>query len=296
MNLFRRVLQAFLPAPAPVNQHFSPPPALSRPPSPPLPRITTSFRNLAQQREDEELQSLRGRVQVLILEKEVLEADRDAAWADTVSLRANLAELNRVHERLGDEINRGHPPGAPYKGPLDSVRLQREMHEQLRENLSGQLVDLAGRMEETTSTIAFLEGELRKRGIPVKYNQAPLIDVEGGGEMPEQADEVITDNVQELAYRLVSIWFEGRHYWDMARGEDRIKAPIADQDFLAKMRSGEQAFIAGDTLVADFRVITYRRLNGEVYGEFSVEKVKRVIHPDEQVSLAAAETLEVAHV
>jgi hypothetical protein len=158
--------------------------------------------------------------------------------------------------------------------------------------------------EEMTGRIAILETRVRELG---GGEQLALIEhAEPADDQVDYGEEELSNKVQELAYRLVGIFFDGdgpgrRHSWVMERqvGEsfERVKVPIADAEFVKHVHDGQHTFIAGDTLVGDFRVVTLRHTKtGALRVEYrSVERVKRIVHPDEPLSLDLKPAEEVAH-
>lgn len=213
-------------------------------------------------------------------------------------LRAQIADRNLRKAEHDLEVALSNLNIATTAGNSLAKQLdeERSRHETLRE----QLVETASALEEANARIAVLETEQRA----ATDEQAALIysPVEKGGAPPAADEEVISDTTIEAAYRLVGVFFEGRHHWHLARGEnDRIKAPIHDKAFLDRMNRREVSFTPGDTLLAIFHVITFRTESGDVYADYTVEKVVDVIHADQQLELPqgkeeARETEEVGTV
>ena len=219
-----------------------------------------------------EIVHLRNQAAIARLDLAIAEVDRDTYVQSSVELPETVFRLRAHRDLLDSQLH-------------DAAARERELLEQI---------------EEQTTRITYLEVALREASEAVSRinaaggTQTSFAPPEAGGESPIAGDVVISDLVQELAYRLVGIYFEGRHHWLLSREDIQVKAPIHDKEFLERMRRGEEKFIAGDTLLADFRVVSFRASDGAIYAEHSVEKVKRIIHPDEQVALPLA--AEVAHV
>lgn len=257
----------------------------------------------------------------------------------TARLQHALIELDNANARtrgavsflheLEKEIAATHPPGEEYVDALQSLRFQRERAEAalvraqeeieitsrevvvLRRRIDEQnreVLDLSGQLEETTSTIAVLQKRVRELG----GEQLPLVDppVAKDENPAGEEEEEVSNRIQELAYRLVGIFFDDdgpgrRHHWLMERtiGEsvERVKVPIADAKFIERVAAREHTFVCGDTLVGDFHVVTFRRkTTGAMRVEYrSVDHVKRIVHPDEPLSLdlkPEPKPEEVAHV
>jgi hypothetical protein len=265
-----------------------------------------------------ELHDLRNRLQAALLEKEEL-FKRAAKYQDrTLQLEAET-DLNR--SLLADAAKREQMLVAAADREVVKLRIDRDQWREGAEQLCqhrdllqeridtllAENIGLAGQIEETTSTIAVLEARVRELA---GGEQLSLVDPPSDDEPQEEPAEVeLSDKVQELAYRLVGIFFDGdgpgrRHSWLMERtvGEsiERVKVPIADPAFIKSVHDRAQSFGAGDTLVGEFRVITWRNpKSGALRVEYrAVEKVSRIVHPDQPLTLdfAAVAEPEVAHV
>lgn len=197
------------------------------------------------------------------------------------------AELGAVLEK----IQQLAAAGAEVSDELTEERARREM---LREQLS----DAAAMLEEANARNAVLEQQLRDLGETdeqLALLHAPATDTDAGGVIPNLQGKVVAKSRQMGAvYRLIGLFFEGRHFWLFSIGEQRIKAPINDKDFIDRMHRHEVAFAAGDAIRCDVVVTTYRTAAGDLYAEYVIEKVYAVIPPAQQVPLI--ETAEVASV
>jgi hypothetical protein len=267
---------------------------------------------------EEELHALRNQVQGARLERDLAIDDRARYYELSVDLGNKLAAVEGHRDLLEAQLRAATASAERAQGELEiasaelvAVRRDRDQWktgaEQIREHrdlLQARVEIVTGQLEETTGTIAILQARVRELG----GEQLALVDPPPAEEDSGQdyGEEELSNKVQELAYRLVGIFFDGdgpgrRHSWLMERtvGEsiERVKAPIADADFMKRVHDREQSFGAGDTLVGDFRVITWRHTKtGALRVEYrSVEKVTRIVHPDEPLSLDLQPVPEVAH-
>lgn len=111
---------------------------------------------------------------------------------------------------------------------------------------------------------------------------------------PDAEDALLTDSTSEDAYRLVGVWFEGRHFWELTRDNKRIKVPVLDADWLKDVRDRKFLFGAGDSVRVLMRTMTFEPADGgDLYVKQSVVKVLEVKPPAQQQALVAG--AEVAH-
>lgn len=73
-------------------------------------------------------------------------------------------------------------------------------------------------------------------------------------DMPELADQVITETEYRAVLRLVSITFREGNKWKFSDGDSQFWAPVADLAFLDRVARNEETFTSGDRLVVTLRV------------------------------------------
>ena len=178
------------------------------------------------------------------------------------------------------------------------VRLEDELEASRKRITALQLgkVDLAEALEEAMNAIAVLKAQLAEAGWT--NHQLTILHAPGEGADenadPPAGDTRVGEAIVQRAYRMIGLFFEGRHFWWFARGEERIKASIHDKGFLERMARREVTFLAGDTMVAKLRVAKYRTPEGATYeAEHSVEEVLRIVQPDQQIEIPQEEVADV---
>ncbi len=219
-------------------------------------------------------------------------------FTPTVDLREQVDRLQSERNTLIADLAALHKQNAELEGELKAARIEvdrakyvaqsniigRDEAERAARRMAEQLLETSAALEEANARIATLEAQLRDRD---EDAQLALIHAPAGDEEPAQPaeDEVISDITAVFAYQIRGLFFEGRHHWELARGEERVKAPINDKHFLDEMAARKVFFAAGDALRADMHIVTYRKPAGEVYVKYSVEKVLQILPPDQQKSL-----------
>jgi hypothetical protein len=223
------------------------------------------------------------RIQELENENAILAADFARASAE--ALDASIALLDaRKHKALFDLT-------------LDSLRnvnerISRELAvERLRSSeLADRLAEAhklheehATALEEANSRIALLEEAARRLSDEdEEEQQLALMNSPASKGEPEtvQIDEGHIDGV----CRLIGIYFEGRHFWELAFGKTKIKAAITDKTFLERMEKREVTFARGDAIRCRIKYVT-TRCGDDVDAKFTIEQVLEIVSPEQQLKL-----------
>jgi hypothetical protein len=210
--------------------------------------------------------------------------------ADVALTRA----LESAHElRLVEsDVRRHQPPNVPYAGILASLEAQRTFASQLLKSSIDLAEDQAESIEELTTANSKLMADIERirNGEQLQLVTAP----EPASDEERHAlleDMLVSDSTGEEVWRVVSVYFAGRHdkRWTLERDEERIEVPIVDREWLDKVRDRAQLFGAGDVL----RVLMYTRSfisggTGKAYTLREVKKVIAVIQPAEQIEMPIA--------
>jgi uncharacterized protein YoxC len=278
MNFLQRILSPFLP-PAPDCGH------------------------------EAEIHKLRNELLAARLARQLVEKS-EAAYRSQILLErdahtAHVQDLNALHEAFtaerSAEIERQHAELTEARRMIQEHRTDIVGLLEENDGFRQRERELAGQLEEAQSTIAVLTTRVRELGGNVE--QLPLTaggETDPASEVPEGDDQEITNQVIELAFRLVGVFFDDgpgrRHNWIMERGAERAKVPIVDKGFIERVAKREISFGAGDTLVGDFHVITWLRTNGDVDVEYrTCDVVKRIIAPDVQTEIPMEVASAAAH-
>lgn len=197
---------------------------------------------------------------------------------------------------------------------LTAARLARQEAVAERYRLAAELAESEARFEVVVTEKRSIEAaaarleELlaatERKAAPAEHQielvSSPARNDEEDAQPADASEEELSNKVLPMAFRLVGIYFdEGpgrRHNWLLDNGDVRVKLPIADTAFMKRVAKREQSFGAGDTLCGDIHVVTWRTPStGAVRVEYrAVQRVERIVHPDEHVPLPFM-TQEAAH-
>lgn len=90
--------------------------------------------------------------------------------------------------------------------------------------------------------------------------------------VPIDASDVLTEYVSEVHLIIQTVAFDGKTRWKFSDGRGTFTAQIDDEDFLARVESGEERFGRGDELVVRLRA-TQKRVNGKLHADYVIERV-----------------------
>ena len=79
---------------------------------------------------------------------------------------------------------------------------------------------------------------------------------------PEPEDESLVQTEHRAAFSIVSVAFREDNKWRLFDGQNTIYAAMRDDNFLARVDSGEVAFAKGDVLICDVRTTQWRTSTG----------------------------------
>ena len=210
----------------------------------------------------------------------------------TTALQETRADLHRSHEdyeKLTEIHQYAKEKIVELEAALDAAdrlhREQRAEYDALEERHQKLTAEFHEYRTAAEWRISALEDELGPEHAGSVQEELIMI-AEGGGEVPTaDEDELVDDITSEFVYQIRGMFFEGRNHWVLSRGDETVKAPIHDKEWLALMAKREVTFAAGDALRAVFRIITYRAPGGRIFATHSVEKVLGIIAPAVQLSL-----------
>jgi len=206
--------------------------------------------------------------------------DRVRDFLDTAAECARLRDRNEV---LAEQLDKALIAKAWLKTCAEELETDISQWRAKTRLLEQQLVESYDSLEQANSRIAMLQQQLRDAGtdeqLDLMHPPAAATPEEGSVD-----DVVVQDVTREEIYRLVGIFFEGKHWWELALGENRIKAPIHDKLFLDEITARKVFFASGDAIRMQLRTVTYQKPSGDLYAKFFVERVLGVISPDKQLS------------
>lgn len=90
--------------------------------------------------------------------------------------------------------------------------------------------------------------------------------------VPVDTGDVLTENVAEVFLTIRKVDLEGVARWEFSDGRNHFPAKVEDEDFLAKVHSGDERFGNGDSLNVRLRS-TQKRVKGRLKAEYTIEKV-----------------------
>lgn len=80
--------------------------------------------------------------------------------------------------------------------------------------------------------------------------------------LPEIRDEIITENVHEAAYSIISLAFKDDNKWRLHDGNSTISVQMKDNVFRGKVEENLISFSKGDILKCKVKTIQYRTVDG----------------------------------
>lgn len=80
--------------------------------------------------------------------------------------------------------------------------------------------------------------------------------------LPEIRDEIITENVHEAAYSIISLAFKDDNKWRLHDGNSTISVQMKDDVFRRKVEENLISFSKGDILKCKVKTIQWRTLDG----------------------------------
>ena len=93
--------------------------------------------------------------------------------------------------------------------------------------------------------------EVRSQGrVETSVNESEADYFSDGSE----GDSILTDEVRQVAYTLVTVNFKPGNKWRLNDGSSTISAAIEDQEFLEKVASRKELFADGDVLLCEVRI------------------------------------------
>jgi hypothetical protein len=107
-------------------------------------------------------------------------------------------------------------------------------------------------------------------------------------EVPEQADQELTDETRKVAVKLIGVFFEEGLKWKLADGENRFSASVVDENFQKEVDAGKK-FSKNDILVVELRTRQVATAEG-IKNEHEILKVLKHIRAEEQAQLPFEET------
>jgi len=202
---------------------------------------------------------------------------------DFFDTAAECARLRDRNEVLAEQLDKALIAKAWLKTCAEELENDIGQWRAKTRLLEQQLVEAYDALEQGNSRIAMLQQLLRDAGadeqLELMHSPAAASPEDGSPD-----DVIVQDVTREEIYRLVGIFFEGKHWWELALGENRIKAPIHDKLFLEEITGRKVFFASGDAIRMQLRTVTYRKPSGDLYAKFYVERVLGVISPDKQLS------------
>ena len=80
--------------------------------------------------------------------------------------------------------------------------------------------------------------------------------------LPEIRDEILTENVHEAAYSIISLAFKDDNKWRLHDGNSTISVQMKDDAFRVKVEENLVSFSKGDILKCKVKTIQWRTLDG----------------------------------
>jgi len=80
--------------------------------------------------------------------------------------------------------------------------------------------------------------------------------------LPEIRDEIITENVHEAAYSIISLAFKDDNKWRLHDGNSTISVQMKDDSFRRKVEGNLVSFSKGDILKCKVKTIQWRTVDG----------------------------------
>src|SRR5579872_43742 len=80
--------------------------------------------------------------------------------------------------------------------------------------------------------------------------------------LPEIRDEIITENVHEAAYSIISLAFKDDNKWRLHDGNSTISVQMKDDIFRRKVEESRISFSKGDILKCKVKTIQWRTVDG----------------------------------
>ena len=77
---------------------------------------------------------------------------------------------------------------------------------------------------------------------------------------PLAEDDELTENKARILLKIETAVFEGRRKWRFSDGSSSFSAEVEDEEFLSRVRSDEERFGKGDTLLVDLRTTQNRQM------------------------------------